>query len=1445
MRTKHINLVLILLIAGLQSLFAQKPVADFTADVTSGCAPLRVRFTDQSTNNPKTYTWKFGNDQLSKAQNPVIVFNTPGVYTVTLIVNNNSGSSEKIKVNYITVLPSARVSFTASTNISCSPATIQFTDNSTVPSGSIISRSWDFGDGTTSNQTNPKHIYTNIGYYNVKLTVKTSGGCEVTGARIRFIRIINGVTPNFDFTRTTDCAAPVGVEFINQTTGPGTLTHQWSLGNGETPIEKNPKTVYNALGTYTVRLITTSSYGCKDTITKPITFSSNNTKFTAPDSICPGKPITFINNGTPTPTNAFWDFGDSTTSKELNPSKTYNKPGTYTVKLVNQYAECAGTFSKTIKVTTPPVVNFSATNPLGCTTPHTVTFQDLNTGSSNWLWDFGDGSPTSTEQNPSHTYTQEGNFNVSLTVTTNNGCPTTLIKPAFIKIARPGPISFNGLPAEGCIPLTVKPTALINTVDGVASYEWNFGTGSPITGTNPSFTYTAEGIYTVGVKITTNAGCVVSYTLPDAVQAGTKPTVDFSTATTNTCAADTVYFISNSTPADRWLWDFGDNSSASDENPAHKYQDTGKMTVTLIAWNKGCPDTLIKPDLLTTIAPVALFAPVYNCINPLSVTFNNTSITDASHGPTTYSWDFGNGQTSTAQNPPPVVYSSYGTYTVKLIAKDNLCEYLKESVITVLKLVPDITINKPRFCRGETFILSAANVNLSHVKKYSWKIGTGSTTDGTSQFDSSILNNGSYDVTLTLEDIHGCISTITKPGLINIVGSDADFSVVNNGGCLNSQITINDLSTPTGTITNWVFNYGDGKSDTSTAGPFVHIYDKVGNYSIRLTTTDNFGCIDTITKIAVATVSKPAVNFGARDTVYCPNIGLQFSDSTAGNNNTYAWSFGDGTTGTGKNPIHPYTGPDSVYTVKLIVTDGFGCIDSLIRQNYIRVVAPKSRFDLFDSASICPPLETKFYSASLDYDSLYWNFGDGNTSTLPTTTNFYNTYGSYTAKLFVRGYGGCLDSSAAVINLYDPYQYLNFSFGPKEACNEITTTFNLTPIPGTKFKMVFGDGTEDTTQTTPITHTYDRPNTYTPYVVISDSLDCLVSVGNSQKVLVKGVYPLFDMDKDQFCDTGSVQMTDFSLGNDSITNRLWDFGDGTFSDLEDPVKIYSNPGTYLVTQKVTTETGCSNSYTDTVRVYRTPIPVILGPDEICVNNSIQFIAGTVVPDSLTKWKWTYGNGTTSIESSITNRYTIPGKETILLSAANLLGCSNDTSKLVDIWPLPVITNVPEVVIPVGTGVSLPVTYSSNVETWKWEPPTSLSCTNCPVPFANPRFNTSYKIAVVDSNGCKATSSIIVRVICIDKNYFIPNTFSPNNDGQNDVFYPRGNGLDRIQSMRIFNRWGELVFDRKNFPANSKSDGWNGYIRGVPAQSDAYVYIIEVICDNAQIVTLKGNVTLIR
>jgi gliding motility-associated-like protein len=150
-----------------------------------------------------------------------------------------------------------------------------------------------------------------------------------------------------------------------------------------------------------------------------------------------------------------------------------------------------------------------------------------------------------------------------------------------------------------------------------------------------------------------------------------------------------------------------------------------------------------------------------------------------------------------------------------------------------------------------------------------------------------------------------------------------------------------------------------------------------------------------------------------------------------------------------------------------------------------------------------------------------------------------------------------------------------------------------------------------------------------------------------------------------------------------------------------------------------------------------------------------------------------------------------------------------------------------------------------VVSYTWRPTNGLSCTDCPNPIASPKFNTKYIVQYVDSNNCRNTNVIQVIVLCKNANVFVPNTFSPNGDGSNDVFYVRGRGLDRVKSLRVFDRWGEVVFEKKDFAVNDPSVGWDGRYKGAMLKADVYVYQLEVFCENAQVIQFSGNVALIQ
>jgi gliding motility-associated-like protein len=155
--------------------------------------------------------------------------------------------------------------------------------------------------------------------------------------------------------------------------------------------------------------------------------------------------------------------------------------------------------------------------------------------------------------------------------------------------------------------------------------------------------------------------------------------------------------------------------------------------------------------------------------------------------------------------------------------------------------------------------------------------------------------------------------------------------------------------------------------------------------------------------------------------------------------------------------------------------------------------------------------------------------------------------------------------------------------------------------------------------------------------------------------------------------------------------------------------------------------------------------------------------------------------------------------------------------------------------------------SINQVRYIWSPDYNLSCTQCQTPLASPERDTTYMVTAINEFGCKAKDELRIRVIsdCSGNMVYVPNTFSPNGDGSNDKFFPRGKGIDRMQVLRIFNRWGEVVYEKINFPVNDASYGWDGTFKGRPPQPDVYIFQAEVYCSNGELIKFAGNVSLIQ
>ncbi|WP_205509261.1 PKD domain-containing protein [Longitalea arenae] len=1423
--------------------YAQPMVADFSANTTSGCSPLAIAFKDLTTGSPKFWNWDFGNGTLSNAQNPVVTYSQPGTYTVKLVVRNADGTTGITKTDFITIYPSPQASFVTNFTTGCVPVTVQFTDRSTSTAGNIVSWQWNFGDGATSTEQSPSHTYTNTGFYNVSLTVTSSTGCRSVYSVNRLIRIVSGVKAEFDNSKPESCQAPYNnITFKNLSSGPGNMTFQWDLGNGSNSTDPNPTTSYATAATYNVTLTATSEFGCSGTITKPVTFGGPTTAIKGPDTVCQNATALFVNDGSAAPQKSVWDFGNGIQKTGKDESFTYTALGDFTVKLTNTYAGCIDSAIKKVHVRSTPVVDFKVLNGVACKPPLNVTFEDASpTPIVKWVWDFGDGG-SGTGSPVNHMYNAAGDFTVKGTFTDANGCEVAISKQAVIKIEAPT-VKINNVPAGGCVPYTYTPVATVTALDGIATYSWDFGDGTVITGTNPSpsHTYTSTGAYDIKLTITTTGGCTVTATERDGVKVGTPPATNFSMSATDVCASEIVSFTDlTPQPVDDWFWQFGDGGTSTQKNPTHLFTDSGTFVVKLTAFNNRCPfqgagqQIHIKP-------PIARFSPRPNC-NNLDVNFINLSKTDPSYGAISYSWNFGDGTTSTDPNPTHT-FPAYGTYPVTLTVTNGSCTHTFAETVKLIKEQAAFTNVSP-ICRGGDFSIISSN-SAQLISQYEWSIDGAPYVAGPAHYRANIGVLGWHSIGLVITDINGCTDTLVKSNAVNVTAPVTNFTAASAGGCKDVTITFNDnSSSPLSTLVKWTFDFGDGKRESFTNAPFTHPYTDTGLFVPKLIVEDAMGCTDSVELADTLFIATLVTDFTSDYDTICPSSSVQFTDASVGAGLTYFWDFGNGSTSTQQNPSLSYGGNNAAYTVKLVITDRGGCKDSITRSNYITTLKPIPAFDIRDTLTICPPIESKFFFKGEHYESFEWNFGDGSTSTLQDPTHFYNAYGDFTAWLILTGYGGCKDSVSANVHVYDPGTATQFNYSPLDACNELLVDFTLKPIPDMKFAVHFGDGTLDSSMATTYQHFYKSPAFYSPSVQYLDNQGCIAGV-SGPPIRVIGAEPFFGVDRKKFCDSGIVYFTNYTIGNDPVVSRTWNFGDGspTTSD-QDPAHFFRRPGTFIVSQNVTTQQGCSKTITDTIRVYRTPDPYIVGDSIGCINATLNLRGMLRVPDTAITWKWTPGNQSTK---DISVSFPNSGDYTMFLQATNSFGCTDSARKELFVPPLPSVTVNDNPVIPVTTGVILPVTYGHEVENFTWSPAKNLSCTRCPTPYANPKFTTTYNVKVEDHYGCTNSADVTVTVVCNGLNYFVPNTFSPNGDGVNDIFAPRGVGLTRVNSMRIFNRWGEMVYERMNFMANDRTPtgGWDGTYKGKPASADVYVYIIEFVCENAAIVPVKGNVALVR
>lgn len=1411
------------------------PIVSFSANDTADCPPLLANFTNTSnpvTPGAATYNWSFGDGNVSNLQNPSHNYPYPGYYNVTLVVTNSGGCVASLtKPNYIHVYTPPVADFTASNTNNCNtPASVSFTP--TITGSGPYTYSWNYGDGGTGTGANPSHSYTTAGIYTVSLIVTDVHGCKDTMVKPSYVSV-GTLTAAFNTNPTSGCVN-TPINFNNNSIG--ATSNYWDFDDGTNTTGTNPSHVYTTAGVYNVKLIVYNG-NCSDSLTIPVTI---NPKPTAsfdylPNPPCPAPVNIQFNNSSTGGTSYYWVFGDGGTSNSMNPNHTYNAAGIYSPELIVTGANgCKDTIIKQDSLIFYPLDLAAGAVPVQGCVPLEVHFssQTYTTIPSNgalypyatsvWNWDFGDGG-TSTLDTPIHTYTTAGTYTVTLTITTINGC--TDIDSFQIHVGILPTAGFTVSPDTICNHGTVYFT---NTSINATSYNWDFGDGSATGATNPSHLYTVSGIYTI-ILTAYNNGCPDTFKM-DSVVTVHPPTANFYPK----YSCDTplmVKFVDTATiEATSRHWDFGDGNTSTAISPIHTYSTLGNYTVTLITYNNiyGCTDTM------TTI--IQLIDPHLSFITPDTAICKGDSITFVptytGTPATTYEWYINYwGYTDTSYGQWGYRYNQTGIYNmaVRVMDTHNCWDTAKRNnYIHVSKPTAAFSALPPVGCVPLSVLFTDTSHNIPGAYSVTrvWDFGNGTSTVNTASTNHMYNAAGLYDVTLIVTDNVGCSDTLTKPQYIDARKPIASFHANDTTLCIGQ--TAQFTNTSVGTSLSAVWDFGDG--GTSTAFTTTHSYAATGNYTVKLIVTDPSGCKDSITKVSYINVSKPNAAFSMSDTfAICPPLNVLFTNTTTGAI-TYAWDFGNSSSSTLQNPSAIYTNP-GVYNIQLIVTSNQGCKDTAYGTANVLGYAGGLSYTPLNG---CAPLDVLFTANLTNVPSIIWDFSDG--VTIPangssTTTHTYTTPGAYVPKLILSDGAGCLNSSQGVDTIKVDGILSGFITSP--ACVNTPIQFQDTSFsffsPISTWLWNFSNGQQISTVNNP-TFQYNSPGNYSVSLIVTNAHGCSDTL---QKNITIYPLPIVSAGLDTSVCSGDVAQL---MGSGAVS-YVWTPATGvSCSTCQNTTATPTSSSNYVVTG--TDIHGCVNTDTVHVNVQTITTSAVDNGGNICDDSTFQLLAygaqTYVWHPSATLDDPNIANPVASPHSTIT--YTVLAYEG---------SCPPDSHTVkVVVFPKPIVNAGGDQTIVAGANAMLNAT-GSNIATFTWSPAITLSCITCSNPTATPKSTTAYRVLATSNYGCKNADTVTIYVLCDQSQLFVPNTFSPNGDGQNDVFFPRGEGLKYIKSFRIYNRWGEKVFEKTGIQLNDEANGWDGKYKGKDLSPDTYVYAIDGECESGEIVSWKGDVTLIR
>ncbi|MFT3680655.1 MAG: PKD domain-containing protein [Ferruginibacter sp.] len=855
----------------------------FSMSRTKLCGDSTIQFKNLSAVASTTsYTWSFGDGTVFAGNQTAHDYTVPGSYSVKLYAESVNGCKDStVLVDTIKVFAPVTVAITGNT-IACLRPLSKLQYNGSVTSTDVITKyKWTIDNDSVANTLNLNYNYRKSGSHVLALTVNTASGCDVTAYKTI---IIDSVKTNFSIDKAKLCGEST-VDFINLSKSFAPVTYRWAFGDGTSYTGKDTAHNYITAGSYSVTLYEETVNGCKDStvFTDTIKLFSKPVVAIAGDSIVCLTPSTKLQysstiNSVDAITKYKWTIDGNSVATTANLDLNYRQAGKHTLSLdVTTSNGCTATVLKAIVIdSVKTAFEIDAHKFCGSGTVNFVNKTKAGT-TPTYTWQFGDGT-TFTGETAIHNYNSTGLFSLKLNAVTTNGCTDSTVFKDTIRISAKPKISIDG-DSVHCTAGSYIYTALSAAIENIDIFKW-YVDGTPAGNTGTLEHYFNAGSHSISLKVISVNGCTdstVKQIAVDAVKAG------FNVSENKFCAEKATVQFTNTTTATglvtKYEWRFGDGSTASDENPAHTYQQPGQYDVTLIVSTaNGCTDTITAVSAITISSKPAA-AVTGELLHCKTGTFAYNAVTTGNAASTNYQWTV-NGSLNPGTSSLNYNFSTAGIYNIILIAATGTCTDTSELAVTVDTVSAAFKSSDTKVC-GENGTIQFSNLSAAAFanETYTWNFDDGKTSN--EKEPQHNFAPGKYVPTLQVTTAKGCTASFIAADTIKIYSVKATIEG-DTEKCAGSSMQFKAAITTDEAVTNYTWKLNNAVAGSG--NNLSYEFKAAGTYTLSLEINTAAGCAAAAGK-TITIHALPVPNASA-DTTVCKGstIYLHSQDGT-----TYQW----------------------------------------------------------------------------------------------------------------------------------------------------------------------------------------------------------------------------------------------------------------------------------------------------------------------------------------------------------------------------------------------------------------------------------------------------------------------------------------------------------------------------------------------------------------------------